>query len=62
MSFKPSGGHKLVKNSEFQHFKDFDDHHPGAKNIPVNFLARSKPELFERSFVYSEDPHERKED
>ena len=31
-SFKPNGGHKLVRNSEFTHMKEFEYHHPGPRN------------------------------
>jgi hypothetical protein len=46
LSFKPSGGHKLVKNSEFVHLKEYNEHKAGPKNIPINFLARSTTENF----------------
>lgn len=44
--FKPSGGHKLTKHSEFVHQKEYDEHHAGPKNIPINFMARSTSEGF----------------
>ena len=60
--FKPSGGHKLVKHSEFLHMKEYDNHHPGPKNAPVNFMSRSTYEPFQKGFAYTEDAYERKED
>jgi len=45
-TFKPSGGHKLVKNSEYQHMKEFDIPDKGLKNTPINFMARSTSESF----------------
>ena len=44
--FKPNGGHKLVKHSEFLHMKEYPDHHPGPKNGPKNFMTRSTYEPF----------------
>ncbi len=61
-SFKPSGGHKLVKNSEFKHQKEYDIHQPGSRKVPVNFLARSTSDSFQKKFMYTEDAYERKED
>jgi len=61
-TFKPSGGHKLVKNSEFQHMKEFDIHGKGLKNTPINFMARSTSDSFQKKFKYTEDAYERKED
>ena len=45
-TFKPSGGPKLTKHSEFEHKKEFDDPNPGPRNVPVNFMARSTSEFF----------------
>lgn len=61
-TFKPSGGHKLVKNSEFQHMKEFNIPEKGLKNTPINFMARSTSESFQKKFKYTEDAYERKED
>ena len=61
-TFKPSGGHKLVRNSEFQHMKEFDIPSKGLKNTPINFMARSTSESFQKKFKYTEDAYERKED
>ena len=61
-SFKPAGGHKLVRHSEFEHKKEFDDPKPGRKEVPKNFLARSTSEFFQKSSHYIEDAYERKED
>ena len=44
--FKPSGGGKLTRHSEFEHKKEFDDPNPGPRQIPVNFMARSTAEGF----------------
>ena len=60
--FKPSGGPKLTKHSEFLHFKEFDDHKAGPRNIPINFMARSTADAFRKKNIYSEDAYERKED
>ena len=64
--FKPSGGHKLVAHSEFAHMKEYDEHRPGPRNAPTNFLTRSTYELFQKKTVggvtYTEDAYERKED
>jgi len=42
--------------------KEFNDHHPGPKNMPVNFMARSTYEPFQKKLIYTEDAYERKED
>lgn len=60
--FKPNGGHKLVRHSEFLHMKEFNEHKPGAKDTPKNFMTRSTYEPFQKSMVYTEDAYERKED
>ena len=60
--FKPNGNHKLTRHSEFVHMKEYDEHQPGPKNQPVNFMARSTYEPFQKGFAYTEDAFERKED
>lgn len=60
--FKPNGGHKLIKTSEFLHMKEFPDRNPGPKNTPKGFMTRSTYEPFQKSFTYTEDAFERKED
>ena len=62
-NFKPcNGGHKLVKHSEFQHMKEYDIPQKGLKNTPINFMARSTSDSFQKKFKYTEDAYERKED
>lgn len=61
-TFKPNGGHKLVRHSEFLHMKEFADRKAGPKNSPKNFMTRSTYEPFQKSIQYTEDAYERKED
>ena len=42
--------------------KEFPDRNPGPKNTPVNFMARSTYEPFQKHIPYTEDAFERKED
>lgn len=42
--------------------KEFNEHKPGAKDTPKNFMTRSTYEPFQKSMVYTEDAYERKED
>lgn len=46
--------------------KEYDEHKPGPRNAPTNFLTRSTYELFQKKTVggvsYTEDAYERKED
>lgn len=59
--FKPSGGPKLVRRSEFEH------HHNGPEPRPEprkekNFLTRFTSETFQKSIPYTEDLYENKEE
>lgn len=42
--------------------KEYNEHKPGPQNIPINFLARSTAEGFQKKYQYTEDAYERKED
>ena len=42
--------------------QDFDIHNPGPRNIPINFMARSTSDSFQKKLLYTEDAFERKED
>jgi hypothetical protein len=42
--------------------KEFNEHHAGPKNTPLNFMARSTYEPFQKKLMYTEDAYERKED
>lgn len=61
-AFRPGGAQVKVKHSEFLHLKEFADHHPGPLHTPVNFMARSTYEAFQKKNMYTEDAFERKED
>ena len=51
-----------MRNSEFQHMKEYDVAQKGLRNTPINFMARSTSECFQKKFKYTEDAYERKED
>ena len=42
--------------------KEFDIYQKGPKNVPINFMARSTSDSFQKKFKYTEDAYERKED
>ena len=41
--------------------KEFDIHGKGLKNTPINFMARSTSDSFQKKFKYTEDAYERKD-
>lgn len=59
--FGPSGSHKTVKNSEFEHHHNGPPPRPKIEN-KKGFSTTSKPELFAKKTEYKEDPFERKQD
>lgn len=59
--FKPNGGHKLVRRSEFEHLHNG----PPPRPNPVrekNFLTRFTMETFQKKIPYTEDLYENKEE
>ena len=42
--------------------KEFDIPQKGLKNTPINFMARSTSDSFQKKLKYTEDAFERKED
>lgn len=59
--FKPSGGPKTVKNSEFTHLHNGPPQRPNPET-KKNFLTRFTYETFQKKIPYTEDLYERKED